>query len=76
MEMFEDKKGISPDRFNIGSGIFFWKKFSRSLSLDEVSRESGMSKYHFARSFKAVTGCEDKTSEKQTKAAVRRRERR
>jgi hypothetical protein len=35
-----------------------------------------MSKYHFARSFKAVTGCEDKTSEKQTKAAVRRRERR
>jgi len=33
---------------------FINKNFHRPLSLEEVSRESGMSRYHFARTFKAV----------------------
>lgn len=33
-------------------GLNFW----RPLTLDEIADESGMSKYHFARTFKAVTG--------------------
>jgi len=40
---------------------FIDKNFHRPLSLEEVSRESGMSKYHFARTFKAVTGITFKT---------------
>ncbi len=40
---------------------FINKNFHRPLSLEEVSRESGMSMYHFARTFKAVTGITFKT---------------
>ena len=40
---------------------FIDKNFSRPLSLDEVSRESGISKYHFTRIFKGVTGITFKT---------------
>lgn len=37
------------------------KNLDKPLSLGEVSREIGMSKYHFARTFKAVTGKTFKT---------------
>ena len=35
--------------------LFIDNNFNRSIPLDEVSTESGMSKYHFARIFKTVT---------------------
>ncbi len=37
------------------------QNLDKSLTLAEVSRESGMSKYHFSRTFKAVTGNTFKT---------------
>ena len=41
--------------------LFIEKNIEKQLSLEEVSRESGMSKYHFSRTFKAVTGNTFKT---------------
>ena len=35
---------------------FIGINFRKPLTLTEVARESGMSKYYFARTFKAVTG--------------------
>ncbi len=40
---------------------FIEKNLEKPLSLEEVSRESGMSRYHFARMFKAYTGMTFKT---------------
>jgi AraC-like DNA-binding protein len=40
---------------------FIDKNIHKPLSLEKVARESGMSKYHFARTFKAVTGITFKT---------------
>jgi AraC-like DNA-binding protein len=40
---------------------FIDKNLHKSLSLEQVARESGMSKYHFARTFKAVIGMTFKT---------------
>jgi AraC-like DNA-binding protein len=40
---------------------FIDKNLEKPLSLEEVSRESGMSRYHFARMFKAYTGMTFKT---------------
>ena len=50
---------------------FINKNFHKPLSLEEVSRESGMSMYHFARTFKVVTGITFKTyhNKKRIKAA-------
>jgi len=35
---------------------FIEANLTKPLTLTEVARESGMSKYHFARTFKALTG--------------------
>ena len=40
---------------------FIEENLDKPLTLAEVSKESGMSKYHFARVFKAVTGKTFKT---------------
>lgn len=37
------------------------KNLSKPISLNEVSKECGMSKFHFSRTFKAVTGITFKT---------------
>ncbi|MCD6262263.1 MAG: helix-turn-helix domain-containing protein [Deltaproteobacteria bacterium] len=37
--------------------LYIEKNYMEPLTLDEVARESGMSKYHFSRFFKAKTGC-------------------
>jgi two-component system response regulator YesN len=36
--------------------MFIGANFRKALTLTQVAEESGMSKYHFARTFKAVTG--------------------
>jgi len=42
---------------SIGKALqFIRKNFIRQITLDEISRECGMSKYHFTRTFKSVTG--------------------
>ena len=42
---------------NIAKALQFVKQnFMRQITLDEISRECGMSKYHFTRIFKDVTG--------------------
>jgi len=41
--------------------LFIEENLDRPITLSEVSKESGMSKYHFARTFKAVTGITFKT---------------
>ena len=47
---------------NIGTAIhFIHENLEKPLTLKQVSRESGMSKYHFARIFKSVTGESFKT---------------
>jgi len=37
--------------------LFIEQNLTEPLTLDEVSRVNGMSKYHFARIFKTATGC-------------------
>lgn len=45
------------DTNNITRAIYFIdKNLSEPLSLDEISKVGGLSRYHFARTFKAVTG--------------------
>jgi AraC-like DNA-binding protein len=76
-EGLEDKKGnpridsfrsgdffysVVMNHANIKKALqFIDKNFHHPLSLEQVARESGMSKYHFARTFKAVTGMTFKT---------------
>ncbi len=42
---------------NIAKAIQFIKEnYIKQITLDEISRECGMSKYHFTRTFKNITG--------------------
>ena len=42
---------------NIEKAIHFVEQnYIEQISLDEISRECGMSKYHFIRTFKSITG--------------------
>ncbi len=48
--------GRLPNRSLQRAIVFVEKHLSTSVSLDQVAREAGMSKFHFCRVFKAVTG--------------------
>ena len=62
LQNYKIKTGDAMNYKNIKKALLFIdNNFNRPIPLDEISIESGMSKYHFARTFKAVTGNTFKT---------------
>lgn len=53
-----DKTKISPDDELIAKAAeYMYKNFAKDITLDEVALKYNMSKSHFSKKFKAVTGC-------------------